>query len=130
MPTKKDDGYERLADKLDLIKEHIDDKLKTIDTRLEKIDARLEKGDDRLDSIDKTGSANAAVLAEHVKRSNLLEEKMESDRKSVSTELAPIKTHVTQVKFVMKILGALAAAGGLGGAGIGIKELLKALFGG
>lgn len=96
---------------------------------LNRLDSKLDKLDDRLDGIDKTLIKQEAILDEHVKRTNLLESKMESD-KVVAKEQLP-KDIQDQLKlerhklmmFVLKILGVVA---GTGAGGVAIKEILGA----
>lgn len=124
MPAKKDNSIDRVELKLDLFKEHFD-------KHMESVAAHLGKVDDRLDRIDTTAATNTAVLEEHVRRTNLLEEKIELDKKDIEGKLEPIKAHVNQVKIFMKIAGLVVGGGSiLGGAGVGIKKLIEAIFGG
>jgi hypothetical protein len=59
---------------------------------------KLDKIFDRLGSIDTTLVEQHAVLKEHIRRTNLLEE-----------EIKPIKAHVARVEGVVKFILALAA---------------------
>lgn len=133
MPKKPDPTYALIDQKLDLFKEHFDTHMGTVGKTLEKVDGRL-------DTIDVTLGKQQTVLEEHVKRTNLLEEardldrkdiaeKLVAERKIVTEELEPLKVQSTQVKLLMKIGLAIVAAGGLGGAGFGIKQLIMAVFG-
>jgi archaellum component FlaC len=66
----------------------------------EKIDNKLDKLDERLDSVDKTLVKQEANLAEHMRRTELLEKQHEN----FANQLTPIKNHVEQVKTSVKIL--------------------------
>lgn len=134
MPTKKDPSFELLEQKLDLFKDHFDGHMGTVGKTLERMD-------DRLDRVDVTLGKQQTTLDEHVKRTNLLEDKLEQERKDIADKLAaerkqtaeelePLKVQSTQVKLLIKVGAAIAAAGGLGGAGFGIKQLIAAIFGG
>lgn len=74
---------------------------------------KLDKLDDRLDSVDRTLVKQEANLAEHMRRTEILE----SQHEKLYVELEPVKAHVNQVKagikllaFVLPIIGALVAA--------------------
>lgn len=124
MPGKKNDSADRVELKLDLFKEHFD-------KHMENVGDRLNKMDDRLDKIDTTAAHNAGVLEEHVRRTNLLEEKVELDKRSIESKIEPIQTHVNQMKVFLKIAGYVVGGGtALGGAGVGIKKLIEIIFGG
>ena len=70
---------------------------------LEKIDIKVDKLDDHLDRVDKTLVRQEANLAEHMRRTELLE----SQHDLLVKELLPVKTHVEQVKISMKLLAFL-----------------------
>lgn len=134
MPKKTDPTYDLIDQKLDLFKEHFDNHLGNVNKTLERMDGRL-------DNLDVTAGKQQTILDEHVKRTNLLEGKLEEERKAIAEKLAaerkqtaeelePLKTQSTQVKLLIKVGAAIAAAGGLGGAGFGIKQLVAAIFGG
>lgn len=124
MPTKKnDESSERVIDKLDMLKDHIDEHLGEVKTRLNTMDGRLN-------NLDVTSGKQQVILDEHVKRTNLLESKMEDDKKALKEELKPLHTQATQIKLAVKIAGAFIAAGGLGGGGFFIRHFFAAFFGG
>lgn len=129
MPTKKgkgsgDDALGRVEQKLDLFKEHFD-------SHMTSVNVKLDKCDERLDKVDVTLGKQQVILDEHVRRTNLIEEKIDADKKDVDAKLEPIKNHVSQVKLFMKIAGYVLGGGAaLGGAGMGIKELIGIFFGG
>ena len=107
MTTRKDDLMERIESKIDSLKDHLD-------TRLSSMDSKIERIDGRVDNIDVTSAKQQVVLEEHVRRTNLLEQKVE-----------PIQDQYKQIKLLLKIGAGLFAASG---AGFGAKELL-AFFG-
>lgn len=72
---------------------------------MKKIEDRLDKIDDKLESIDKTLALQEANLAEHMRRTELLEIQNE---KLIKEELAPIKEHVNQLKGGAKLIALLA----------------------
>jgi hypothetical protein len=71
---------------------------------------KLDKLDDRLDSMDKTLVKQEANLAEHMRRTEVLEESVEYIRKS---ELKPIQNHVVMVEGVIKFIGFLSVVLGI-----------------
>lgn len=75
--------------------------------KFERIFDKLESIDKRLDSVDVTLGKQSIILDEHVKRTNLLEKKME-----------PIEKHVVIVGGLMKYVG-FAISGGV------LVELIK-----
>jgi len=77
--------------------------------QLDRIEEKLDKLVDKQSSMDTTLAAQAVVLAEHVKRSNMLEEQMR-----------PVQRHVAMVQGALKLLGAV----GVGG----LMALLKSLM--
>jgi glycerol dehydrogenase-like iron-containing ADH family enzyme len=82
--------------------------------RFDKIDAKLEKIVEHIGSIDVTLAKQSVLLDEHIKRSNMLEEK-----------LAPVEKHVTIVNTILKVLG---AAGATGGAAHGVLHYLMKIY--
>lgn len=82
------------------------DVIKIVLERLDKIDdkfdLKLSKVEDRLGSIDKTLVKQEAQLAEHIRRTELLEQ-----------EIKPIKKHVAYLQAGLKLLGLIALVLGL-----------------
>lgn len=117
MPTKKNLGNDVLLDrietKLDLFKEHFDE-------HIGRVTVRLDKMDERIDESNVVAAKQCGVLEEHVKRTNLLEKKLEED-------VGPLKAQGAQIKLMLKIATAILGAGG---AGLGIKELIALFTGG
>lgn len=72
------------------------------DRRLERIEVKIDDVSDRIGSIDATLAAQHVSLELHIKRTNLLEEK-----------LAPVERHVAMLNGALKLLGILAVLGGL-----------------
>ncbi len=67
------------------------------DKRLERIEAKLDDLSDHLSNIDVTLAGQHVSLIEHIKRSDLLEEKM-----------IPVERHVAMVNGALKLLGVIA----------------------
>lgn len=94
---------------------------------MDEIKAKLNKIADDIVEIKVTLAAQQSDIAHHIKRSDLLEDKMELIETEFKTDLMPIKEHVNQIQgikngtmFVLKvsvavatILTALAKAKGL-----------------
>lgn len=64
------------------------------DIKLSRIEEKIDRVSERLNSVDVTLAAQHVSLAEHVRRTNLLEK-----------EIAPIKTHVAMVQGAVKAIG-------------------------
>ncbi len=79
-----------------------------------KIDGKLDKIQESISRIDVTLAKQSVILDEHVKRSTMLEAKME-----------PIEKHVTIANAALKILGVLA---GLGGGAHGVMHYIMKLY--
>jgi len=69
---------------------------------IQRIEEKLDRIDERLNSIDKTLASQHVSIAEHIRRTNILE-----------NDLKPVKKHVIMVEGVLKFLGALAMVAGL-----------------
>lgn len=67
----------------------------------DKLETKIDLITDRLNSIDVTLAKQSVILEEHVKRTNLLEDK-----------IAPVEKHVLVLHAVFKMIGALAMMGG------------------
>jgi archaellum component FlaC len=67
------------------------------DKRLERMEAKLDDMSEHLSSIDTTLMKQELSLTEHIKRTNLLEERVK-----------PIENHMTELKGVVKVLKLLA----------------------
>ena len=65
---------------------------------------QLNKLDDKLDNIDKTLVKQEVNLAEHMRRTDLLEKKLDKDMEILLNDLEPIEKHVERVKGVTKFL--------------------------
>lgn len=86
--------------------------------RLDKIEVKLDEGRDRLSSVDVTLTQQAADLAYHIKRTNLLEAQVSR----VADEVTPIKEHVQRFRGIAWFLVALA---GIGSTLVTVKSLLR-----
>ena len=69
-----------------------------MDDHFKRLESKIDKIDDRLGSIDRTLAANTVSLVEHVRRTNILESKLE-----------PIETHVAMIQGIVKFIAILAA---------------------
>ncbi len=67
------------------------------DKRLERIEQKLDATNTHLSSIDITLAGQAVSLAEHIRRTSLLEDDMK-----------PVKKHVDMVNGALKFIGALS----------------------
>ena len=101
-PRKKEDTFNLFRDHLDL--------------HMNNVNSKLDKLDGRMDNVDVTLVKQQSILDEHVRRTNVLEAKVE-----------PLQTMNLQVKTLLKI-GAVIMATGAGG--LGLKQLFNLLFGG
>lgn len=80
------------------------------DETLKRIEIKVDKLDARLDSMTVIQTRQEMNLKEHMKRSDLLEKKLE-----------PVETHVMKVTWAVK--GILWAAGVIGGVAVTLKQL-------
>jgi len=69
---------------------------------LTRIEKKLDRLDERLGSIDKTLVAQHVSLEEHIRRTEILESKVE-----------PIEKHVAMINGALKLFGMLCMVGGL-----------------
>lgn len=74
------------------------------DKRLERVEDKIDALNAHLSSIDSTLAAQHVSLAEHIKRTSILEE-----------EMKPVKEHVAMVHGVLKFIGLLTGLGTLYG---------------
>lgn len=65
---------------------------------------KLDKLDDRLDSVDKTLVRQEAQLAEHIRRTELLEHAHARLEQEIYEDLTPIKVHVGRVSLIGRIV--------------------------
>lgn len=117
---KKDPTIERVEAKLDILKEHFD-------SHMLNVIQHLDRNDNRLGSVDVTLVKQQAILDEHVRRTDVLEKKVDEDRKILQASLDPLKEQGAQISLIMKILVGLL---GLGGGAAGLKELVSMITGG
>jgi chromosome segregation ATPase len=92
--------------------------LKKMDQKkLEKIEDALSEINKSVASIDKTLAVNTASLEEHVRRTHLLEEKLEKAEDKFELKLEPLESHVQAVRGLFKygsiVLGSLGAILGI-----------------
>ena len=93
-------------DKLDLLM----DLIEGIDRKTDKIENKVDKLDTRLDRVDITLAKQEEQLAEHIRRTNLLEEQMK-----------PVEDHVKHMSGALKLFGVISIVSG------GILAVLKLL---
>lgn len=65
---------------------------------------QLDKLDEKLDSVDITLVKQEENLREHMRRTEILEEQHTIFRSEIHAEINPIKSHVNQVKGIVKFL--------------------------
>lgn len=87
-----------------------EDVMKLVLNKLDKLDEKLDKANEKVSEIDKTLARNTDSLAEHMRRTSLLED-----------ELKPIKKHMALFEAGLKILGVLSVVTGLAA---GVLKLL------
>lgn len=132
--TKTDVSMERIETKLDLFKEHLDKQMSSVDSKLDRIDARV-------DVIEVTLGKQHESLFEHVRRTNLLEERMHAETSELNKKLdaetklqyanmEPLKLQSRQMKLVLKVIATVLGAGVAGGgAGLGLHKLVELITG-
>lgn len=94
---------------------------------LSRMESKLDKLDDRLDGVDKTLIEQKGILDEHVRRTDLLEKKIEADVRSVRDALpkdVEEQIRLQRNKFLINVAKVLGVVAGLGGGGLGVKELV------
>lgn len=69
---------------------------------MQKLEDKIDSIADRINNIDITLGKQSVILEEHIRRTNLLEEK-----------LAPIEKHVYMVNGALKVIGFLAICLGI-----------------
>jgi len=70
---------------------------------MKKIELKLDRLDERLDKISITLTSQAVTLKEHVRRTNIAEQRIDS----LGLDLKPIQRHVSQIRGVGKFIGLL-----------------------
>lgn len=120
MPVKKkQSGLSAIETKLDLFKEHLDSHMQSLGQRLERVDIKIE-------DVNITLAEQKIILDEHIRRTNILEDKFEEEKRASQSEIQPLKVHSENMKLMMKVL---IASAGVSGAGLGIKEILSLISG-
>lgn len=92
---------------------------------LTRIDGKLDKLDDKLDEQGKTLTKQQVSIDEHIRRSDLLEKKIDLETQQIKEALpkeveAQIK--LQRNKFLINALKILGVIAGTGGGGMAIKE--------
>ena len=98
---------------------------------LVRIDGKLDKLDDRMDGMSITLVQHKDSLVEHIKRSDLLEKKIELETKSIKEDLpkeVENQIRLQRNKFIINALKVLGVVAGLGGGGWGGKQLISAIL--
>lgn len=72
------------------------------DKSFKRLEDKLDKLDERLDNIDKTMIRNTVSLEDHIRRTEILEEKID-----------PIEKQISQVQGALKFTGIVALIAGL-----------------
>ena len=98
---------------------------------LGRMEGKLDKLDDRMDGIDKTLIEQKGILDEHVRRTDLLEKKIEADVKTVRDALPKDieeQIRLQRNKFIISALKVLGVVAGTGAGGMAIKEAISLLL--
>lgn len=74
-----------------------------------RIELKLDAIESRLGSIDKTLAVNTEQLTEHMRRSLANEKAVDA----IVKDLLPIKLHVSNIKFLMRLVGWAVGSGGI-----------------
>jgi len=122
MAPKKNETSEllnRVEVKLDLFKEHFDGNMTEVSKRFSEVQTQMN-------GIDGILVKQQAILDEHVRRTNLLETKVENDKRILEGKIEPLEKQAFTFKLALKLIAGLAAAGG---GAIGIKEIVALLIG-
>jgi hypothetical protein len=86
---------------------------------LSRIDGKIDKLDERMDGMSNVLVKQQGILDEHIRRTELLEAKIESD-----TSEKKEQNH-KMLMFFLKLSGGLIVAGG---SGVGIRHLVPLIF--
>lgn len=85
----------------------------------------IDRIEPRLARIETTLVAIQKDLSYHIKRTDLLDERMTLNKQAVTNKIEPIQKHVTKIQIGTQIiLGLLALVPILVGLAVGIKKLL------
>lgn len=98
-----------------------DELIKMLSSRLDRIDGHTREMAAHGANVDVTLARQAVLLEEHIRRTNLLEQRVEQEARDAAETLAPIKRHVEGLQFLLKVVGAATAVVGLIG---GVLKLL------
>lgn len=95
---------------------------------LSRIDTKIDKLDDRLDGMSTTLIRQESSIEEHVRRTNLLEARIEAEAKAL-VEMLPkeieAQIKVQRNKFLLTALKVLGIVAGTGGGGMAIKTIIS-----
>lgn len=96
--------------------------------KLDKIDEKVDRIDKTLAVQEKTLQVQAEQLSEHIRRTNLLEVRVEQTAESFRLELRPVEDHVRFINRSAKAFAwVLGIVGVLAGIGASIAKILGAL---
>lgn len=98
---------------------------------LVRIDGKLDKLDDRMDGMAGTLVKQQASLDEHIKRSDLLEKKIDLETKAIKEDLpkeVENQIRLQRNKFLINALKVLGLVAGLGGGGFGLNKLVSGIL--
>lgn len=93
-----------------------DDVTKMITVRLDRIDDHIGKIASHSANVDVTLARQSVLLEEHIRRTHLLEQRVEQEARDVAEAMAPIKRHVEGLQFLLRAVGAATAVVALVGA--------------
>lgn len=113
------DATDRVETKLDMFKEHFD-------SHMEDISGEFKEIKSRINNMDSSLMKQQVLLDESTRRTNLLELKLQEDKRSFESKIVPLNAQHTQIKLAIKILAGLLS---VGGAGFGIKEIVGLIIG-
>lgn len=80
----------------------------------------MAKISERLLKIETTLVAIQKDLSYHIKRTDLLDERMTIDKAAIKDEIRPIKTHILKVQILFAVLALIPI---LVGVAVGVKKL-------
>lgn len=100
-----------------------DDVTKMITFRLDRIDDHIGKIASHSANVDVTLAKQSVLLEEHIRRTRLLEERVEQEAQDVTETMAPIKRHVEGLQFLMRAVGVVTSIAALVA---GVLKLLSA----
>lgn len=105
-----------------------DEVAKMILSTLEKIDEKVDRIDKTLAVQEKTLQVQAEQLSEHIRRTNLLEVRVEQTATEFKKDLRPVEDHVRFINRSAKVFAwVLGIVGVFAGIGASIAKILGAM---